>query len=299
MTRDALLADAGRALRQVRPDDADALLQELEYALGRDSRAVVARTEAYPAQPGVSGMLPAMLAAVNEIEPRLAFGRRVTWRARLTPVADTTVVLLGVEAEPCGDRERAASLAAAFAASFAPELAAMRLAGPGPAARVPAAPPARAGAAPPASAEWMPPWFFARLGRLASGDLGALVLSHVISIIAPPFNLAAQAGLVPTLPAAPARFHVLPEVAPALRACFPDRGEALVDEIWAMLAAPVPRARAVRHDGGAPGETPRELALQLVELLDAVEAEQPEGLRASWSAAPAPGGGVELRAVPA
>lgn len=268
-TRDALLADVGRALRTALPERAEQLLQELEYATGKDTRPVVEVAGMHAAETEILG---AILAAANRVEARLPWGRRVTWLARVTPIVDTTVVLLGVEAEPVDERTHAAVLASFFASAFAPEMAALAKGG---------------------LEVQLPEWFFSRLRKLTQGgDVDTLVTTNVVGLIAPGVSASA-------LPPAPARFSIVPLIAPALRECFPARAEAILDGIWGLLVVAVPRAKAIRHDGGAPGRTPRELALQMVDLMNAVEAEQPEPIRAAWSAAPAAGGAVEIRGVPA
>lgn len=270
LSRDALLAEIGRALRQARPDRADGLLQELEYATGRDPRLIVERTDPLSRFAPEQHLLGAILAAANRVEARLPWARRVTWRARLTPIVDTTIVVLGIEAEPIAESARASVLASCFAAAFAPEIAVLASGDPSTA---------------------IPDWFFPRIRKLApTRELESEVTMAVTARIAP------AAGEAPPLSLAPPRFGMVAELAPPLRECFPDRAEGLLDDVWELLTVAPPRAKAVRHDGGSPGRTPRELALQVVDLMNAVEAEQPEGLRAQWSAAPAPSDAVDVRA---
>lgn len=268
LSRDSLLAEVGRALRQVRADRAESLLQEMEYATGRDPRPVVERTDALPLSTPESRMLAAILAAANGVEARLPWGRRVTWHVRVTPIVDTTVAVLGIEAEPIADSTRAMVLASCFAAAFAPEISVLATGDP---------------------ATAIPDWFFPRIRKLApTRELESELTMAVTALIVPGQNES-------QLPPAPSRFSLMPELGPPLRECFPDRAEAMLDEVWELLAAGAPRAKAVRHDGGEPGRTPRQLALQVIDLMNAVEAEQPEGLRAHWSAMPAPGDAVDVR----
>ena len=274
-SRDVLLAEIGRALRQVRPDRAEGLLQELEYATGRDPRPIAERTDPLPQRTAEDRMLAAILAAANRIEARLPWGRRVTWHVRVTPIVDTTLYVLGIEAEPIDERARAAVLASFYAAAFALEIQALATGGP---------------------SSSVPDWFFPRMRKLTPArELEADIIMHVTTLIAPGSRGPGEGPL----PAAPARFRLLTEIAPAVRECFPGRAESLIEDVWEILAAPLPRARAVRHDGGVPGQTPRELALQIVDLMNAVEAEQPEVLRTHWSAAPAPADAIEMRATAA
>lgn len=273
LSRDVLLAEIGRALQTAAPESADALLQELEYATGRDTRPVLSEVDrSDDAARDPYALIQRILAAANRVEQRLPWGPRVHWHARVTAIADTTVEVLGIESEPVTKQARALGLAAQFGAAFEPELAALRDG--------------------PAVVE-APDGFFVRLRMLAPDDLMLLheVHGHVMGIFVP------SAATAP-LPPAPLRFFVLPKIAPALRACFPGRAQALLDRVWELLSAAPPRARAVRHDGGAPGRSGRELALQIVELMNAVEAEQPEAIRCTWAAGPTAGGGIELRATP-
>lgn len=270
--RDALLAEVGRALRSVRPERAEALLQQLEYATGRDTRTVSDRTAPLSGQEREDVMLAALLVSANRVEALLPWGRRVTWHVRVTPVVDTTVMLLGVEAEPIDERTQAAVLAGCFASAFAPELGSLARGELGEAK--------------------VPDWFFPRLRVMApTREVQSQLTVNVVSVIAPPPG---SSGAI--LPPAPARFGVIAEIAAPLRECFPGRAEAILDELWALVARPVPRAKAVRHDGGPPGSTPRQLALELVALMNAVELEQPEAIRVQWSAAPAPAHAIDFRA---
>ena len=271
LSRDALLAEIRRALQTADPDRADALLQELEYATGRDTRPVVSPVEFAGANPrDPYALIQRILAAVNRVEERLPWGRRVHWHARVTAIADTTVELLGVESEPVTKQARALALAAQFGAAFEPDLTLLRE---GPPGTDPSA------------------GFFDSLRKLADGDLMLLheVHGHVMGIFVP-------AAATAALPPAPARFSIVPRITPALQACFPDRAQAMLDRVWEIMIVPPPRARAIRRDGNTPGRSARELALQLVELLNAVENEQPEDLRCAWSAGPTAGGGIEMRA---
>lgn len=244
-----VLAEIRRALEIAAPERAVSLQQEMEYATGRDTRPVVSAVETGDGARDPYALIQRILAAANRVEERLPWGRRVHWHARVTAIADTTVEVLGIESEPVTKQARALGLAAQFGAAFEPELALLRD-GPAP--------------------QEAPDGFFVRLRMLAPDDLMLLheVHGHVMGIFVP-------AAATAPLPPAPVRFGVIPKIASALHACFPDRAQALLDKTWEILAKAPPRARAVRHDGGTPGRSARELALQIVELMNAVEPSSP------------------------
>ena len=274
--RDALLADVRRAVANTHPDGADALVQAIEYLTSTDPRPRVARTAPLPARVRTWVPVEAVLNAVNDVECADPRGPRLFWQAGTSQVVDAGLTMFSLRADPVNVATRSLWRAEAVRIAFPED--------------VPHLFGRESANAPP-----MPPRAAALLQRMSSWSADEPIDPAAVLLgLFDEGRRAAQRGW-----SGSAAWQAFREVTASLREAFSARAEAMIDALWLLATART--AEPARADATASdiGSTPRELALQMTALLNEAERWQPDAIRRTWSAAPGPGGAVEIRSVPA